>query len=822
MLTPADPLDAEALDEALRPGRRRHFRHLLEVDWDRDGQFAHPLSDLSRAVSARGGVVLRRELADNTPGSQVVASGASAAQLTATLDGHLLVGGEPVPVVDLLAPYNQDSPLFKTRLEGTPVRWSVLTRTRRGWVATRRFTGYLDERRVSRADGTVRLTALDAVAKLSAPARWPLWAVDGPAAARLRDYAPQRGLASAMVDYLCNQAGLYTRPRPPWDTHEDVLALAWLPLTGSFQPAAGRMYSIAPWGNFQMFPEVYPVSPEIFPDGNYWTEGPFGLARDVDPLRYPGSFIYTPRDTMPVWEGRSTSITAWVYCGPDAPGTPAVSSTLLTPAVQVHMGWTLTSSYYANRLSLATDGKSVQIQVEPGTDRIYRVTHTPDTTAWRHVHVQLDHSSGPVRAKMFVDGEEVADFEPTGTGNSETATPLLVLWFPAVGVRLSPTARMCDVMAWQETGAPTVVPERTVQVGAVIDRSLNEITNLPPPSPNDTAWDVIKAISAAEFAAVFVDEDGILHWRNRHTVRSAADPTDITLSAAADVGTVDTAVGMANTVRVSSRAGEATWQMAWALDTVDRIVVTPGTTTIIVPTDDDVIVPETGTVPALYQSSESEDGAPVWSSKVASGWVMVYDGTEVEELDNQTLVNTSDQTGLGDAPLLRIVITHTGTGTGRFRLKQDPTSGTDPVPALRIAGLVLRRAAPTDTEVRWGAAVTADGAVRAIDLGSGDWRQHPDSQRATANWLLRRTTQPIPTFDTITTPGDPRRQLTDRYTLLLGDTGQRVKAYLVGLVQSLDGEGLRDDITVRATHAPGRWALGDEVLGRLGSTAVLG
>ena len=819
MQEPTDPLDAAALAVALVPGQEQWFRAVVEIDWNRDGLYAHSLSDVSRAF---GALKVSRELADSAPGSDVVLAGASSGELSVTLDGSLQIGTEWVPISEILAPYNTASPLYRVELVNTPIRCSVDTWTSRGWISLDQFTGWVDERDVRQADNSVKLTALDIPPALRDPTFWPPWAVDGPAGARVQDYAPQRGLASSVVDQILNRAGLRTRPRPPWESATGVYALTWLPLCGSLAPAVGKMLSQAPWGNFQLFPDVYKISPGRDPEGEYWIDGPFGLARSGEANRDPGSMIYTTRDIQPTWTGYSTSISAWIYCGPTAPGYDATpSATLRPPVARVHFGYSTTAgNYYAFRLSIASAGPTIQVQVENGVTSTLRYgTYTPGSNAWRHVHAQLDHNTGSVvRCKLIVDGTTQVDF--TGSTGSTTTSPVLnPLFLPQVGVHLRCGVGMSDVMVWQEVGAPTVVPERTVTAGAVVDRSLNEISYLP--SPSDSGWEVCKDIAAAEYAAWMVDAQGMVFFRNRDNIRSTADPQTITLSYPSDVGSVDSEDGRANSVLVSAQSGVASWKNAWEAASVDQVVVPPGVQTWIFPIDDDVIAIESGTVPALYQSADSGSGTPVWSSKVDSGYVFVIDGTETEGTDQNMLLLT-DQSGLNDQQYMRIVVTNTGTSTGRFRLKSDNTGGTDPQPALRIAGLVLAKQ-PTETgTVTSEANLVADGRARTLSLTGGDWRQHLDSVKDAATFVLRRATQPIPTFNRIEVPGDPRREVTDRFLLTLGPMAPRVDTYAVGVDLVLDDRGLRNTLTLRATHAPGGWVLDDAVMGLLESTAVLG
>lgn len=817
MQIPADPLDAAALDAALKPGQARQLRDRVEIDWDRDGSYGNALSNVT---SATENLSVKRERADSAPGFQAVLSGASAGSLSFDLNGSLLVAGQWVPVAELLSPYNFSSPLYRMSLEGTSVRWTIETFTDRGWIGVPQFTGYIDESRVRRVGNQVSLTAIDIPPALRDPSFWPPYAVDGPAAARAQDFAPQRGLASSLVDHIFNGAGLLTRPQPPWKTTAGVACLAYLPLTGSFAPSRGKQLSQAPWGNFQLFPEVYPISPGVRPDGQYWVTGPFGRARNADSNQYPGSLIYTASDQQPTWDGMSTSITAWIYCGPTAPGyDSSPSSALRPPVTQVHYGYAITTNYYAYRLNLASAGPTVQVQVENGSSTLRYGTHTPASDGWRHCHAQLDHTSGVVRCKLIVDGTTVVDFTGS-TGSTTTATALNNLFLPQVGVHLRPGVRMSDVMTWQEVGAPAVVPDRTVVAGASVDPSLNEISYLPRPS--DSGWGDVKDLTEVEFASVVVDELGAVHWQNRYTARSTASPQTITPAYPAEVGTTSTEDGRANTVEVSAQPGQASWQRAWEAAAVDTIVAPPGTGTYIFPVNDDVIAIESGTVPRLYQSVESAAAVPVWSSKVDSGYVFVYDGTETEELTDQNMVLLTDQSGLNDELFMRIQITNRSTQTGRFRLKADGTGGSDPQPALHIGGLILTRPPADKSTVVSQANLEADGRRRVISMVGGGWRQHLPSVEEAALFVLRRATQSIPTFDSFSVPGDPRRQVGDPVLLTLGTAAPRVRGYVAGITRTRTDTGLRDTLVIRATHAPGGWVLDDSVLGLLESTAILG
>lgn len=814
MQQPSDPADAQALATALAAGTRR-FSHLLEVDWVRDGLYSHALSDLSEAVGSAG---VDRGLEDSTPGSEVIASGAASGQLTVTLSGSLPVDGQLVPVAEVLAPYNTASPLYGVKVVGAPVRWSIVTATDRGPISTRQFTGWVDSRRVDRAANRVRLTCLDKDERLDDPAFWPVWGVNARAAARAGGTAQQRAIASAVVDVAANAAGLRTRPRPAWETDSRASAVLHLPLAGALAPTVGRMFSqqFVPGGT----PEPRETISGQAMTEPYWIDGPFGsAARNAMANRYPGKFTYAPGDVPLAYSGYSTSLTAWIYCGPGAPGyNPDPAAARLPAVADAYFGYmTQVGNAYPVRASIGCDGARVQAQMEVGTDVVYLVTHTPSTDAWRHVHLQSDHS-GTQRVVMFVDGVAVADFAPTGTTNAYPNEAISVLLTPAP-LTVRPGARMADVTCYRETGDPVVVPERTVTQAAVIDRSLNELTHLP--RPRGSWWDVLRDTAAAEYATLLVDEQGMLQWRNRDTVRSAADPLfTVTVDEASDVGVVDTAVGLANAAQIGATPAQAAWATAFDTDSPDTINAPPGKSSYVFPTDGNVAAPDTGTAPRMYQSNEATTTPPAWSDKVISGWVFTY-ADNTEETSNSSLVSTVDQTGLGDRQLIRISVDNRGVKSGKFHLKSDSAAGSDARPSLRIGGLVLTEQPTESATIALEENIAADGERNTLALDSDDWRQHLPSVEASARFALRRASQAIPTFDRVTTPGDPRRQVTDPCVLRLGASGPRVRTYVAAITRTLDTK-LTDVLTVRATHAPNRWVLGDPELGALESTAVLG
>jgi hypothetical protein len=819
---PADAADATALDEALA-GEQRWFTHVLEVDWNRDGLYGHALADLSEAVSS---VSVDRPLEDDTPGSEVVTSGASAAQLTVTLTGSLEVGGVLVPVSEVLAAYNPDSPLFGFKVSGTPVRWSITTSTDRGPITTRQFTGYLDQRRVSRGANRVRLTALDEVVNLDNPTQWVPWAVDSRAAARAGSVDPQLALPASVADLVCNQAGVRTRPRDPWETDGNALRVLGLPLNGSWAPTVGR---------------VSPLRPQSPPASvvGYWADGPHGLARDAAKDRYPGAFGYEITHSS-LSQSRVTCIAGWVYVGQDAPvwvQLPVVIDSQVDPArwaqlpplVQARMSDLIVApqpssttggrNYYIRRVGIAASAGMIEVHRELGDGYISFASHAVTGAArWVHVHLRVDHTVSGWAYTLLVDGTQVT--LPAWTTREVQAQivlggdPLSVFSFSPPPVRVQPNVRTSDVHVWQETPPASVLPERTVTPRAVIDAGLNLLTHRPPTDASH--WAVLKALAAAEFGAVMVDEAGILRWRTRDSLRGGDPVKEITLAAASDVGMLDTSVGLGNIVNTTAQPTYASVALTFATTNLDQIIAPPGYSEHHFAVEDDVIVTDT-----VYQLTQhwTTDTTRVWSDDVLHGYVAQFSDGEEEPAGSVGGPKIrANHRGYGTLPFLTITVNNLDSQNRSLRLM---TKHDTPRPACHIDGLKLVELPLASESVESEENITADGERRVLRIQRGLWHQHLGSVTDSARYVLRRATQAIPTIDRITVPGDPRIQLTDPVLLRLGASGPRIRGAITHITRTLS-DRLTDEYTVRAGHAPARWVLGDEELGRLESTAVLG
>src|SRR5690606_26870022 len=86
----------------------------LRVDWNRDGQFDHVLSDLTPLVS---NVTLDKALSGSTPEDLLLVEGNAAAELETTLGGEYR--GRQLPAI--FSPFNTQSPPYGLVLAGADI-----------------------------------------------------------------------------------------------------------------------------------------------------------------------------------------------------------------------------------------------------------------------------------------------------------------------------------------------------------------------------------------------------------------------------------------------------------------------------------------------------------------------------------------------------------------------------------------------------------------------------------------------------------------------------------------------------------------------------
>lgn len=229
------PYDAELAEYLSRPNVS--VIPLLEVDWDRDGTWDHPYSDMSGLISKVG--VDFASIHGNIPSEVNAVVGTSSAVMTATLSGKDR-DRSGLRASQLLSKYYDPSPLSAVRKEGTPIRYTRIVRLASGFRELRQFTGWISEYLIDEDTDLVTLTCSDVYDLQTSRVTLPRWAVGpGPnvnATVNANgDFAPLHPIDAAWVyGEVLMQAGRSIWPQP----RGSDTVLHWS-MAGSLIPSEG-------------------------------------------------------------------------------------------------------------------------------------------------------------------------------------------------------------------------------------------------------------------------------------------------------------------------------------------------------------------------------------------------------------------------------------------------------------------------------------------------------------------------------------------------------------------------------------------------------
>lgn len=204
---------AEAVDAA-----ERKIRWRLLVDWNRDGLYSHPLSDLSAFVDD---LDVDRDLASDLPQEVGLLQGAASAQLGLRLtgaarvlpDGQLHITGSEMSIAKLLSPYRTDSPLYAVSKLGCSIRFDVGLMTTAGEKIIRQFTGKIRSIDCSRDTGQATINALDGSERFRRPITLGFGATGLKEHVKYtRTQHPFWINSSLVIDQIARQNGYYATP----------------------------------------------------------------------------------------------------------------------------------------------------------------------------------------------------------------------------------------------------------------------------------------------------------------------------------------------------------------------------------------------------------------------------------------------------------------------------------------------------------------------------------------------------------------------------------------------------------------------------------
>lgn len=791
---------AEAEAAILAPDRS--LRWEIKVDWLRTGNYDHFLSDLSPHADNIG---VDRALTGSAPAEIMLVEGAASAELQFDISGSVSPGvygsltvTEPMNLVGVLSPYNGVSPMYNLDPVGCEITYRIGVDTAIGTFWYPQFVGNIRTITPNRGENKVSVRALDRVEKLRQPVRFTDWGV--------LDAQANQGLikgqlmnAHWVLDHCLKTCDTSASPyRWPYDREVQFPPTLTQATTQIFLSGNGGIAPNVGWvdGSYQnQFTDV-----ETSPTLSMYHDRGEAHPGSPEPAARP-EMIRAQRD----W-GNELNI----YWAADKPRVLAAKTHLVS--------FVLHAENYAGSQWFLTMADTKIMDIGTKNDRFLEVWVGLGKMWLRYTDAATSLVS--TTAKITIPtgaGDEYVECTArlqygNGAGTAGERMQLLVGSTLGSFVNMqnlrgwgldSPTGRfrLWRTLAVQDITYTTYdyfsTPTNALvdaKYAAVLDRSLNKLSFLPKRN-GAMAWDVISEVAAAEFGAVFWDEDGAFHFWNQDTILDKKDDfvRTFTLDDVSGLEITQSTDSIRNIFSITGKKSRVQNVRVFETTGPDELYLLPGQFTKIRIWDDTVVTPNSGQIPT-YQWPGGGSTLPDWSEYVNFGLLS-------QRLVGGTWVNTPTGTPwLGfmyrEADGSSILWLWNGYGEPiRF---SDPNGG----PAFRWNGskmttfddqtFVVSDKASID---RWG--------PQGLPLQS-DWYQEFFEYGTFFTKMLTRTTKPIPTTQNITVSGDPRIQLGDAAKILdPGGLGEEMRIQILGINRFFTrDEGLIDTYTVEMTEPP--------------------
>lgn len=708
-------------------------------------------------------VSCNRTLQTDLPTEATRAEGFAAAELSATLGG--IRPSDGLSAVDVLSPYRTTTgtqPLLTA-----PIRWEV------GFAGTtqvRQFTGTVRSVDSDSRSGRVQIKALDLIDTLRAPITLPAYAMTRSDIlhSNHRFWVNTQGV----VDYILRKNGIYASP----PAHPD----AQISCTGHGILAAERGRNAVPRG----------VAHQIT-DLSWFVPGPFGMLAVRGEWDDNGAYqeFFSREPYYPV-AGNGIGVGAWIYYGsPSGHTAGGVRPLFQMMPLEDHEAW----KFELNINATPALGGVIDVG---GVDSGF-AQPIATAPAWMYVGLHFEHmDNGLTKIRYRQNGV---------TSSGDVTTPLLT---SGIAPRLQMTAwtyvPWCNMHVWYDSSPPVGDwPGEVHTSQASIDQGINEMYYLPDVLGEDSLA-VLKEAVGAEYGLVDVDELGAISFRNRNT---AIDPTTVDKTVTADRALLDfasevsvdsirnviafeaTAASMTFSDPIVNSRGVLDWQSPVGVWTYD--VALPhgaiGTTSQV--------------LPRIASASWTDD--QVW------GFVSVQSAAPTVEITaGVSVIFTMIDDRVG-----RLTVKNYSPFPVRFAT----TSGQ---PALRVVGWNLVKEPTAIEEIRSVGSIAQYGGERVYKVPASEWRQLNLPLQVVAGGLRSALSNPTPLVRSVSIAGDPRLQLADCARFLDPEGQGSLRAYVVGITQSLDSNGFASSLDVRPVAPPGLGISDDTELGLADSTLI--
>lgn len=499
------------LADAIEAPQRHPLVRLL-IDWDADNP-GEP-DDLSHMVEE---VTIDRTLAGDLPDQVSLVEGTAAASMDITL-GNPDPDGPPAG--QIFNRFNPDSPLFGKETLSAPITVDMGFQTASGPEYVRRFTGLTRSVKAATASRTAKMAALDLRERLA-------WEWDIPQVGRETFGLNASWALAGVINSRAWLSGFTVSPYP-----DGTIGGGYLPMHGSMHDPNGIRAGftarvIQSYG--------YPATTT----GTSWSD------RTTEPRFISGPYVagvyagptavgwfrsnamrgeFTRDDGMSYQDYVTGRVEFWTKRRPNVTGESA--SAWKAAFVFSDFGGTFGMMAGINGAGQLAIGAHTGNPNAPGAVTGPTV---PDDGQWHYVGMEWQRLPAPgnYRVRFRLDGDPATEFSVAGWPNVSVIAVTV-----AKGYWRQPISELI-YQPRPDINSPEWVWELRNTVNVKLDYSTLELDVIPETTARPV-WEWLRRIAAAEQAVVYLDEQGILHYRTvkRLSLPSAQVPVRVLTSAA--------------------------------------------------------------------------------------------------------------------------------------------------------------------------------------------------------------------------------------------------------------------------------------------------
>lgn len=775
------PEAADAIESS-----ERRFVHNLWVDWNNNGRYDHPLSNLSQYATETN---RDQTLTSTAPEEVQLVDGYAAGKFTAVITGEY----EGMSLAAHFAPNNGRSIFYTEGIAlGVRIGYSINVETANGWEVFVQFEGIVRDVIADREAGEVRIEALDNTELMRTKTRVPAYGM----LTRYLVNGYKRGLlvdSSSVIDLAARSGGFSAGPVGYDRFRDDPLrqCVVSVPFHGSILPEIGSLDNVE---EFHLT-EDWEKDAALKPRAEQYTAGPWGqLALNAVPRGknswavkkfWAETAVLEPYDRR-VW-GTST-LAVWLYWtgnGVDESSTVVEmfdTSMNLQLIVEASNGGVCARTV-AQYDGAITDGHWL-FMGEPGW---YFLEAGFDLYPGRDVvmRTRVNDTVSPVVTRPYRPRDTAVDH---AWQNLVTATNKYALSDLAI-MRTPYTGDLAANITY-DTGRYN---------NAAVSWGRNRVTYTLRDSGRE-AWDLAKEVASAEYGAVFFDEWGrFIFWNYEDiTARQSTAVRTFTVDDLESLNLRTTMDSVRNVWRATTKVGRSEPGIAYDLAKDDllywkrentgeyfpsEMVINPGEWEGWFPNKPEVMSVNPNRMPLMGNDIPFQEHWPLRGFKTFQG--TTYVGWDVEIVSRNT---SRDWT--------KVDMWNPNGGAVGFHGPNDSKW-------FRADGTLVREEPERSWEVRSGSSV-AEYGERILELNNNFWLQDEFQTRNMLQAIVDRIARPIPVSDTVTVPGDPRVQLGDTIEVRDADGfGEFMWLQVLGIKRSFGDDGLTDTYTVEMVLNPG-------------------